>query len=188
MNEVHIHFQDEAPGGLSLQISTMPGGTTDDYYEHITTTVCDVVTTFAGYKREDIHNLETGVFHHIKNTISDRAAVNHCVVQNLEEDMNMELLELKCNVHPLDGITHKCRCILKEVDTHLNIKTSLFGKECKAANIVYNLSKMRYRQDKGDPMGFKSFLQLENIPLKYFVRYVGYMLHVLFHLADVIFT
>ena len=115
-------------------------------------------------------------------------AVNHCVVKKLEEDLNMELLELKCNVHPLDGISHKCRAILKEVDKNLNIKTSLFGKECEAANIIYNLSKMRYRQGKGDPKGFKSFLQLENIPLKYFVRYVGNRLHVLFHLADVIFT
>ena len=81
VNEVHIHFKDEPPRGLSLQISTLPGATSDDYYEHITTTVRDVVTTFAGYKREDAQKLEVGVFGRIKNTITDRASVNHCVVK-----------------------------------------------------------------------------------------------------------
>ena len=71
------------PLGLSLQISTLPGATSDDYYEHKTTTVCDVVTTFAGYKREDAQKLEAGVFERLKNTITDRASVNHCVVKNL---------------------------------------------------------------------------------------------------------
>ena len=56
--------------------------------------------------------------HNLKNTLSDRVAVNHCVVQNLQSALDIELLELKCNVHPLDGIAKKWNTSLKLYDMH----------------------------------------------------------------------
>ena len=41
--------------------------------------------------------------------MSDRVSVNHCVWLKLEELFQHTLLELKCNVHPLDGISNKIR-------------------------------------------------------------------------------
>ena len=188
INEVHVMFKDEPPRGLSVQIRKLPGGTTDDYFQHLTTAVRDIVKSYSLYKGEDGADMEKSVFKRIKNTISDRVSVNHCVVRKMREDLDMELLELKCNLHPLDGISNKCRSILLAIEKDRQIKTSLFGKDCGAANIAYNLTKMRYRQGKGDPKGLTTFLQEEKIPLKYFTRYVGNRLHVLFHLAGVIYT
>ena len=47
---------------------------------------------------------------------------------------------------------------------------------------------MCYKEGKGDPKGFKQFMKKENIKSKTIVRYVGNMMHVLFHLAGVFFS
>ena len=44
----------------------------------------------------------------LKNTLSDRITVNHCVIQSLQSSLDTELLKLKSNVHPIDGITPAC--------------------------------------------------------------------------------
>ena len=48
------------------------------------------------------------------------------------------------------------------------------------------MTKMRYKQGKGDPAGFKMFMHQENIKPSVIVRYVGNRFHVLFHLAGII--
>ena len=52
---------------------------------------------------------------------------------------------------------------LKELEKEKNVKGLLFGRGCSAANLIYCLSKMRYKQRKGDPKGFKAFLKKEGI-------------------------
>ena len=67
------------------------------------------MTTYATY-----HNLhaKSNIIKRLKNTLSDRVAVNHCVVQQLLTAFEIELLELKCNIHSLDGIAKKCTNII----------------------------------------------------------------------------
>ena len=67
------------------------------------------------------------VVKHLKNT--DRVAVNHCVVEALQQDLDIHLLELKCNIHPLDGIAKKCLDVLKEYDTEKETRSDTFGRE-----------------------------------------------------------
>ena len=105
----------------------------------------------------------------------------------LKTDLDVDLLELKCNVHLLDGLAHKSRQVLKKVDANLEVKSELFGSECKAANVIDSLLKMRYKQGKGDPSGFKIFTTKENVSPGLIVRYVGNRLHVIFHKAGVFF-
>ena len=57
----------------------------------------------------------------------------------------------------------------------------------QAANVIYSLSKMRYKQGKGDSSGFKLFMKKENVSPGLIVRYVSNRLHVIFHLAGVFF-
>ena len=91
----------------------------------------------------------------IKATLSDRVAVNHCVTERLKDSFNTDLLELHCNIHPLDSISSKARSALK--DTGVN--GALFGKDCAAANVIHNVSKMRYKQGSADPLHFKVFFK-----------------------------
>ena len=45
--------------------------------------------------------------------LTDRVAVHHCVVEYLKSKLDINLLEFKCNVHPLNGIANKCTSALK---------------------------------------------------------------------------
>ena len=52
---------------------------------------------------------------------------------------------------------------------------------------IYAMTKMRYKQGKGDPAEFKMFMRQENIKPSVIVRYVGNRFHVLFHLAGILY-
>ena len=41
--------------------------------------------------------------------------------------LSIQLLELKCKVHSLDGIAKKCRDVLKEYDTEKETTSDIFG-------------------------------------------------------------
>ena len=49
----------------------------------------------------------------IKSTITDRVSTNHATIVLLEAMLDKQLLELNCNVHPLDSISSVCREALK---------------------------------------------------------------------------
>ena len=78
-----------------------------------------------------------------KATLSDRVAVNHCVTERLKNSFNTDLLELHCNIHPLDSISSNARSALKDT----GVKGAVFGKDCAAANVIHNVSKMRVNRD-----------------------------------------
>ena len=66
--------------------------------------------------------------------MSDRVAVNHCVVEKLQSDLDIQLFELKCNVHPPEGISRKCCDVLKQCNRTYTTKSNTFGNGCCAAN------------------------------------------------------
>ena len=56
-----------------------------------------------------------------------------------------------------------------------------------AVNFIYAMCKMRYKQEKGDPAGFKQFMTQENIKPGIIAWYVGNRFHVVIHLAGVFY-
>ena len=87
-------------------------------------------------------------------------------------------------MHPLDGIAKRCTDLLKVYDKEYS---DTFGNGCCAVNFIYAMTKMCFKQGKGDPGGFKQFLRQENIKPGIIVRYVGNRFHVVFHLAGVLY-
>ena len=69
----------------------------------------------------------------------------------------------------------------------LTCKGSPRKMETACRTFPFAMSKMHYKQGKGDPVGFKQFMRQENIKPSTIVRYVGSRLHVLFHLAGIFF-
>ena len=184
INEVHISISTVPPTSYVLQLGTctLAGGTTDDYASHIQTCFNVIVSSYAEYHKPDPIQTKSTIIHHLKNTLTDRVAVNHCVVQSLRSSLDIELLELKCNVHPLDGIAKRCTDLLKVYDKEYNITSDTFGNGCCAVNFMYAMTKMRFKQGKGDPGGFKQYLRQENIKPGIIVRYLGNLFHIGFHL------
>ena len=184
LNEVHVNCHAKS---YVLQVDVLPGGTTNDYVQHICQALQDICNSYAEFKNIDPTYFYAALSKKVKSTLSDRASVNHCVRIALEAQMNVSLLELKCNVHPLDGLASEARKCLKSLDKESDVRGTVFGRESVVVNLIYGISKMRYKNGTGDPAGFKHFLKSNDIMPSMITRYVGNRIHVLFHLAGTIY-
>ena len=114
-------------------------GTTEDYVSHVHTCIDCIASTYAAYHNLDPILVKSTFIPNLKNTLTDRVAVNHCIVQSLQSTLDIELLELKCNVHPL---AKKCTKTLKLYDTEYYIASDTYGKDCWVVNFIYAMTKM----------------------------------------------
>ena len=186
VNEIHVVTggSDEQPHKYHcLSIGQLPGGTTNDYTAHIATALDDTAQAYAKWSGQETGEVISTMKSNITCTISDRVAVNHCVVEKMKDFVNTDLVELKCNLHPLDSIALKAREVLKKT----GVTGSVLGRQAAAVNLVHGMSKMRWKMGTGDPLSFITFCEDQNIPLGSFPRYVGNWLHILFHLAGIYF-
>ena len=109
INEVHISVSIVPPKSYVLSLRSLSGGTTEDYMSHICDSINSIITTYAAYHGVDYLHAKSRIIKHLKNTLSDRVAVNHCVMQQLESAFEVELLELKCNFILLMGLQRSVR-------------------------------------------------------------------------------
>ena len=89
-------------------------------------------------------------------------------------------MNLICRLHLLDTIASTCRSALKSLKT---AKGDLFGKDCIAGNLVIQVNKLCCKDGKGDPKGFKTYLQDNDMPKGIIPRCRGNRLHILFHIC-----
>ena len=95
-----------------------------------------------------------------------------------------DLLKLHCNVHPLDSMSSYCTDMLQPFND--GIPSSSYGKDCRSANLIINISKLRYKTGVGDPNGFSLFLQKHDLNTNFFPRFAGNGFNILFHSAGLI--
>ena len=164
INEVHLCT---SQGPLVLGVSQLPDGRASSYYSNITEVLADTVNTYSQYSGKDAETLGKSLKNNISNTLSDRAATNHAVVEKLSGNFfGKSLNELNCNVHPLDSVAiSACETLRK-----CGIPSATFGNEGAATNVIKAISKMRYKAGRGDPAGFRHLLQRHNIPAKLLPR------------------
>lgn len=175
-----IHLTTEAECDV-IAVDELAGGTADDYCNHITMSVDHLADVYADYHKDDFQFCRSTMIANITNTMNDRVAANHAAINKVNEAWDKTLNELNCHLHPLDTIASTCRSTLKSSET--DVHSSLYGKDCIAANLVVQINKYRYKDGKGDPRGFKAFLNSNNLPLGLIPRYRGNRLHILFHIT-----
>ena len=95
--------------------------------------------------------------------MSDRCAANHAALRLVNDEWNKTLNELNCHLHPLDSLASASRSALKKEE---ETKVKLFVRDCIAANIIVQMSKLWYRDGKGDPGHFTAFLERNNVKKK----------------------
>ncbi|XP_070196680.1 uncharacterized protein, partial [Littorina saxatilis] len=166
-----------------ISLDQLAGGTANDYAEHIVSSIDSLARVHSDFHKEEFHETRKKIIANIANTMTDRATVNHCTIEKLKGAWGKPLNELNCHLHPLDTVASTCRSALKNLESE---KGALFGKDCTSANIICQLSKLRYRDGKGDPRGFLLFLERNELPRSLFPRYQGNRLHILFHTAGVV--
>nr|XP_047140973.1 uncharacterized protein LOC124816023 [Hydra vulgaris] len=175
VNVVHLTNESSC---MVVAIDQLAGGTSYDYMSHITKSVNNLAKLYSDFYRKQYTDVRSTIISNITNTMSDRVAVNHATITKLNTFWQKSLNELNCHLHPLDTITSACKSSLKALETS---KGKLFGRDCFAANIVVQLNKLRYKDGKGDPKGFVTFLGKHGLPRRLIPRYRGNRLHILFH-------
>ncbi|GFR66542.1 39S ribosomal protein L46, mitochondrial [Elysia marginata] len=186
VNEIHVTANKTEC--LILDIKHLPGGKSSDYVTHVMSAMTEAAASYARYSG----SRQEEVYHAIKSSISatltDRAAVNACVTRQLRDELESELIQLNCNVHPLDSVAREVRRMLSQLDKEHGITGHCYGTDGTAANLINAVSVLRFKDGTGDPLGFKNLLRQHDLPMGTFVRYVGNRLHIMFHLAGILMT
>ena len=113
-----------------VQVSALSGGTTEYYGTHIQQAINDVYQTYSLYHQLPEAAVVSLVVNHLASPMSHIVAVNYYVVEKLQSDLDIQLLELKCNVHQLGGISKKCYDVLKHCNRTYSTKSDTFGNDC----------------------------------------------------------
>ena len=112
--------------------------------------------------------------------MTDQAAANHAAVRILTDSWEKPLTKMNCHLHPLDSVSTCCRTTLKTLETE---SATLYGSDCMAGNLVLAINKRRYKDGKGDPQGFVSFVHKNKVCRGILPRCRWNRLHVIFHLC-----
>ena len=105
INEIHLTLSDKSAHTIS--IDRLPGGRADDYKTHTIRVINDMCQTYSEYSGLDYGHVRGRVLSKIISCLTDRAAVNHATCRLLNAQLGLELLELNCNLHVLDGFANK---------------------------------------------------------------------------------
>lgn len=184
VNEVHVNTDN---GPFLLDVGILAGGTTADYTGHIQSAIEEAIRAYCKVVPKTFENVLTDIKSRICSTISDRAAVNHSVAKELENYLGHDTLELHCNVHPLDSLSIAFRKLSKAFEMANAVSGAADGSDSILTRIVSNISKMRYRRDKGDSNSMRAFFELKNLDKGLIIRYIGNRFHVLFLLCASIY-
>ena len=82
----------------------------------------------------------------------------------------------------MDTIASSTRAALKANEPE-KLTKKLFGTECMASQLVLAINTFRYKDGRGDPKGFTTFLDNAGLPKGLLPRYRGNRLHILFHIC-----
>ncbi|KAK3744946.1 hypothetical protein RRG08_048342 [Elysia crispata] len=107
-----------------ISINRLAGGKAEDYSNHEVKVIEEMCQTYA-----DFHGMSFAVVHgivlsKILSALTDRA-VNHKACQLINLHLGLELIEINCNLHVLDGFANEVCSALKllETKTRLDIQS-----------------------------------------------------------------
>ena len=141
VNEVHLTV--DRNSCLVLDVRHLPGGKTSDYVEHIVSALTEATDVYARFTQTEPATIFNALKRAITCTLTDRAAVNGCVTRQLCDELDSQLVQLNCNVHPLDSIARYAKKSLVELDQRHGITGSCYGSEGTAANLINAVSVLR---------------------------------------------
>ena len=177
---------------LIVALDELPGGTSEDYENHITESIDFIAKIYSSFEEIDFQNCRNLLINGIANTMTDRATVNHATIRRLELAWNKSLNELNCHLHPLETIASCCKTALKKTEDEekqkypQNCPFQFNGSEAAAPNLIWIINKIRYKDSSGDPKGFGNALRKAGLPQGLLPRYRGNRLHILFHISGLL--
>ena len=122
LNEVHLSSSSQPQGTILLGLGDLPGGKAVDYHNNIVQGFEDLAETASMYTQRPQEEILNSLTSSISGVVTDRCVVNHAVVKQLEDSWKHQLVEMKCNVHPLDGVAKSANTALKKFDEDQGFK------------------------------------------------------------------
>ena len=150
-----IHFTTNTQCFVAA-LDQLPGGTAADYAEHVLKTVDRLSLAYCYFMDKDFVQTKENIVSRITNSMTDRCAANHAALRIISSAWRKSLNELNCHLHPLDTFASACRTALRKLQPH---EGKVYGNECIAANVILQVTKLRYKDGKQDPRGFITFLE-----------------------------
>ena len=171
----------------TLAVDELPGGTAEDYSEHILTTVKHIALIYSRWHPKVTAQYAEGVM--IQNisavpVLSDRAIVNQCAVNKVSPLWKKDIHQLYCNIHSLETITREVKKCLK--DNEEGNLGKLFSSKyvCLMERVIMAMNKMRFNDKVDNPKGFVNFLVLRKLGKGLLKRARVNRIHLYFHLAE----
>ena len=115
VNSIHVTLK-VAPGCLVVALDQLPGGTAQDYHNHVVSSIDHLADVYQSFHGGQFHLCRQQIIDHIANSMTDRAAANHSALNLINESWGKTLNELNCHLHPLDTIASSCRSALNKCE------------------------------------------------------------------------
>ena len=190
VNSIHVTSKETC---LIVALDELPGGTSEDYENHRTESIDFIAKIYSSFEEIDFQNCCNLLIDGITNTMTDRATANHTTICQLKLARNKSLNELNCHLHPFETIASCCKTALKTTEDEEKQKYpqhcafQFNGSEAAAAaNLIWIINKIRYKDSSGDPKGFGNALRKAGLPQGLLPRYRGNRLHILFHISGLL--
>lgn len=136
INEVHVNTDS---GSYLLSVAELPEGTTHDYVKHIIDTLEYSTQMYAEVNSLKYFQVLNNVRQRIASTLSNRAAVNHWVSAEIGKFVGHHVLDLNCNIHPLDSLSIAFRKLCKTFDSEHNVTSHLYRTEAALVKVIINM-------------------------------------------------
>lgn len=170
-----------------VSLEHVAGGTAEDYKQHICNSINNLAKIYSLMSGLSFDECLKKILSKIKCCLTDRAPVNHLTVVMLEKEWQINIIELNCNLHPLEAISSRIKKELTVCESP-NIKNIVNGDECLAWKIIMAMNSIRYSDELGYINAMKSFFKQEGFPVSLIPRFRGNRLHIIFHLGAIYFT
>ena len=151
-------------------LDQLHGGTAADYAEHVLDTADRLSVSYSCFMDKDYVQTKESISR-ITNSLTDRCAANHAALRIMSSAWKKSMNELNCHLQPLDSFASACRTALRKLQPH---EGKVIGNECLAANVILKVNKLRYKDGKGEPRGFITFLEKNKLPRCILSRYRGF--------------
>lgn len=193
INEIHVNTDS---GSYMLDYKALGRYDNVGYSEHILSVLKQCAECYSNSKKSangqipDEYKVEvllSRIHGKITSTLSDRAAVNKKVSAKLSEALGRNLLDLNCNIHPLDSLSIAYRGLAKSFEKDEGCTSALSGQTSILERLILIISKIKYKEGSGDPCAFRAYLEIHNIDKNLIPRYIGNRFHVLFAMCANIF-
>lgn len=102
INSIHLTTKTKF---FVVAIDQLPGGTVEDYAEHVTSSIDELAKVYSVFYFCDYQDCRKSIISNISNVMTDRTVVNHAAIQRISESWGKPLNELNCHLHPIDTIT-----------------------------------------------------------------------------------